>query len=307
MICIGFDDYGTARMNFDIDCLRSFLVVADTMSFSRAAGIVGRSQSTVSQQIAKLETQIGKGLLTRRKGRVIDLTSEGGKLVKYARRILQLNDEAYASMSDDVLAGFVRLGVPLDFFGRDFTAWLALFKNKHPMVGMEVEANQSDNLQKRSARGEFDLAFFKQETGAKLGTVALREQLVWVSGPNYTPDAGDSVPLILFPEGCAYRRCAIAALKDHKRAWHLSFVSPSFECLRSAAVEGMGITVLARALVAPPLRVVRHGLRLPQLPTVELVYSYGRRSNSRVVSELANYLADSLTNAGTMRAASMIS
>ena len=294
-------------MNFDIDCLRSFLVVADTMSFSRAAETVGRSQSTVSQQIAKLVTRIGKGLLTRRKGRVIDLTSEGRKLAQYARRMLQLNDEAYASMSDDVLAGFVRLGVPLDFFGRDFTAWLARFKNKHPMVGLEVEANQSENLQKRGARGEFDLAFFKQETGAKLGTVALQEQLVWVSGPNYSPDTGDSVPLILFPEGCAYRRCAIAALKDHRRAWHLSFVSPSFECLKSAAVEGMGITVLARALVAPPLRVVRYGLRLPQLPTVELVYSYGRRSNSRVVSELANDLADSLTNAGTMRAASMIS
>jgi DNA-binding transcriptional LysR family regulator len=295
------------RMNFDIDCLRSFLVVADTMSFSRAAESVGRSQSTVSQQIAKLEAQIGKGLLTRRKGRVIDLTSEGGKLVRYARRILQLNDEAYASMSDDVLAGFVRLGVPLDFFGRDFTAWLARFKNKHPMVGLEVEANQSENLMKRCARGEFDLAFFKQETGAKNGTVALREQLVWVSGPNYAPDAGESVPLILFPEGCAYRRCAVAALKDHKRPWHLSFVSPSFECLKSAAVEGMGVTVLARALVAPPLRVVRHGLRLPQLPSVELVYSHGRRSNSRVVSELANYLADSLTNAGTMHPASMMS
>jgi len=289
------------RMNFDIDCLRSFLVVADTMSFSRAAESVSRSQSTVSQQIAKLEAQIGKGLLTRRKGRVIELTSEGGKLVQYARRILQLNDEAYASMSDDVLAGFVRLGVPLDFFGRDFTAWLARFKNKHPMVGLEVESNQSENLMKRSARGEFDLAFFKQETGAKHGTVALREQLVWVSGPNYSPDAGESVPLILFPEGCAYRRCAVAALKDHKRPWHVSFVSPSFDCLKSAAVEGMGITVLARALVAPPLRVVRHGLRLPQLPTVELVYSYGRRSNSRVVSELANYLADSLSNVASVR------
>ena len=50
-------------------------------------------------------------------------------------------------------------------------------------------------------------------------------------------------------------------------------------------------------LVAPPLRIVRHGMRLPQLPTVELVYSHGRRSNSRVVSELAIYLADSLRNA----------
>jgi DNA-binding transcriptional LysR family regulator len=98
-------------MNFDIDCLRSFLVIADTMSFSRAAETVGRSQSTISQQIAKLETQVGKALLTRRKGRVIELTSEGGKLVEYARKILQLNDEAYASMSDDVLTGFVRIAM----------------------------------------------------------------------------------------------------------------------------------------------------------------------------------------------------
>ena len=293
-------------MNFDIDCLRSFLLVAETMSISRAAESVGRSQSTVSQQIAKLETQIGKGLLARRKGRVLELTSEGGKLVNYARQILQLNDEAYASMSDDVLTGFVRLGVPLDFFGRDFTTWLARFKSKHPMVGLEVEANQSENLMKRSARGEFDLAFFKQETGTKNGTVALSEQLVWVSGPTYLPDAQSSVPLILFPEGCAYRRVAVAALKDHKRSWHLSFVSPSFECLKSAAIEGMGITVLARSLVAPPLRVVRHGSRLPQLPTVELVYAQGRRRNSRVVDELAHYLADSLSNAGPVEALSSV-
>src|SRR5271154_166426 len=101
-------------------------------------------------------------------------------------------------MSDDLLAGFVRLGVPLDFFGRDFTTWLARFKNRKPMVGLEGEANQSENPMKRSARGEFDLAFFKQETGARHGTVALREQLVWVSGPNYADDETASVPLILF-------------------------------------------------------------------------------------------------------------
>src|SRR5271154_5460130 len=122
-------------LNFDIDCLRSFVVVADTMSVSRAADSVGRSQSTVSQQIAKLETQVGKPLLSRRKGRVIELTSEGGKLLQFARRILQLNDEAYASMSDDVLAGFVRLGVPLGFFRLAFTAWRPRFRNQHPSGG----------------------------------------------------------------------------------------------------------------------------------------------------------------------------
>ncbi len=283
-------------MNFDIDCLRTFVLVADSMSFSRAAETVGRSQSTVSQQIGKLEVQVGKSLLDRRKGRVFELTSEGTKLLQYACRMLQLNDEAYASMSDDVLTGFVRLGVPLDFFGRDFTTWLAGFKAIHPMVGLEIEANQSENLMKRSARGEFDLAFFKQDTGAKHGTVTLREQLVWVAGANYLPDALQSIPLILFPEGCAYRRCAIAALAEERRNWHLSFVSPSFELLRAAASEGMGVTVLARSLVTAPLRIISHNARLPELPTVELVYSQGRRTNSRVVGELATYLADSLAN-----------
>ena len=71
-------------LNFDIDCLRSFVLTADTMSISRAAESVGRSQSTVSQQIAKLEAQVGKPLLVRRKGRVMELTSEGGKLLQLA-------------------------------------------------------------------------------------------------------------------------------------------------------------------------------------------------------------------------------
>jgi DNA-binding transcriptional LysR family regulator len=100
----------------------------------------------------------------------------------------------------------------------------------------------------------------------------------------------------LFPEGCAYRRCAIAALGEEKRNWHLSFVSPSFELLRAAASEGMGVTVLARSLVTAPLRIISHNAKLPELPTVELVYSQGRRTNSRVVGELATYLADSLAN-----------
>src|SRR5258708_12259667 len=82
-------------VNLDIDCLRSFLMVADAMSFSRAAETVGRSQSTISQQIAKLETQVGRPLLSRRKGRVLELTSEGDRLVQFALRILHLTTHAF--------------------------------------------------------------------------------------------------------------------------------------------------------------------------------------------------------------------
>jgi DNA-binding transcriptional LysR family regulator len=283
-------------VNFDIDCLRTFTLVADTMSFSRAAQMVCRSQSTVSQQINKLERQVGKRLLHRRKGRAIEMTAEGHRLLQFGRKILQLNDEAYSSMADDALTGSVRLGVPLDFFGRNFTAWLAGFKTQNPMAALEVEANQSDNLLKRTERGEFDLAFFKQESGARRGTVVLREQLVWAAGRNFTPALDSSIPLILFPEGCAYRRFTISALRKSRRSWHISFVSPSFECLKTAVAENHGITVLARTLVSAPMREVGHQVGLPPLPTIELAYMYGHKHRSRVVTELTHYLANSLTN-----------
>ncbi len=77
----------------------------------------------------------------------------------------------------------------------------------------------------------------------------------------------------------------------------MSFVSPSFECLRTAVVEGLGVTVLARALVTPPMRIVSHSVGLPSLPPIELVYAYGRKNRSRVVTELARHLIDSLTAA----------
>lgn len=284
-------------MNFDIDCLRTFSLVTETMSFSRTAERVCRSQSTVSQQVSRLEDQVGARLFARRKGRILKLTHEGTRLLQYASQILRLNDEAYSAISAAELTGFVRLGVPLDFFGRDFTRWLATFKRLHPLVALEVESNQSEHLAKRSERGEFDLAFFKRETNSDRKNVALREQLVWVTGQNVVPSLEGSIPLILFPEGCAYRKIATEALHRLGRPWHLSFVSPSFECLRTAVAEGLGVTVLARALVSPEMRIIDHAVNLPPLPQIDLVYELGRDNNTREVHELASFLIEELSNA----------
>jgi DNA-binding transcriptional LysR family regulator len=285
-------------MNLDIDCLRTFAHIAHTMSFSRAAEAVRRTQATVSEQINKLETQLGRRLFVRRKGRVLQLTLDGDRLLQYASRILQLNDEAYSSMSDAALAGFVRLGLPLDFFGRNFTSWLARFKSLHPGVGLEVESDQSEQLLRRAGRGELDLAFFKQGIGAGHGHLVTREQLVWIARDDISRSLVPSLPLVLFPEGCTYRRLALSTLRGQGRPFHISFVSPSFDCLKTAVVEGLGISVLARALVSPPMRVIGQRFGLPPLPLVEVVYRYGSEEKSRIVTELARFLADSLTNAG---------
>src|SRR5690349_23277367 len=98
----------------DLDLLRSFVSVVDAGGFTRAGERVHRTQSTVSQQIRRLEESIGRTLLTR-DGKRVALTEEGERLLSYARRILALAQEARDVVSRPSTDGLVRLGIPEDF------------------------------------------------------------------------------------------------------------------------------------------------------------------------------------------------
>jgi molybdate transport repressor ModE-like protein len=76
----------------DPDLLRSFLCIAETGSFTRAAEMVGRSQSAVSMQLRRLETLLGHSLLSRSKGGAVRLTPHGSRLVEHAKEMLSIND-----------------------------------------------------------------------------------------------------------------------------------------------------------------------------------------------------------------------
>ncbi|MFM0268152.1 LysR family transcriptional regulator [Paraburkholderia sediminicola] len=73
--------------NLDIDVMRTLLAAQQLGSLNRAAERVGRSQSAVSQQMRKLEEQMGEPLF-RRKGRGLVLTEAGELVCSYARRIV---------------------------------------------------------------------------------------------------------------------------------------------------------------------------------------------------------------------------
>jgi DNA-binding transcriptional LysR family regulator len=98
----------------DLDLLRSFVSVVDTGGFTRAGERVHRTQSTVSQQIIRLEKTLGYPLL-HRNGRKATPTEQGERLVSYARRILSLEQEAREVVARPVSEGVLRLGVPEDF------------------------------------------------------------------------------------------------------------------------------------------------------------------------------------------------
>ena len=98
----------------DIGLLRSFVSVVDAGGFTRAGERVHRTQSTVSQQIKRLEDMVGRPLLERN-GKQATLTEEGERLISYARRILALEQEARDVVARPVVDGVVRLGIPEDF------------------------------------------------------------------------------------------------------------------------------------------------------------------------------------------------
>src|ERR1700692_3262592 len=152
----------------DLELLRSFVSVVDSGGFTRAGERIHRTQSTVSQQIKRLEDDVGQPLLNRT-GKDVTPTEAGERLLSYARRLL-----SFSAVTRDVWArpgheGAVRLGVPEDFAAYRLTKLLASFSRSHPGLRLDVRADQSANLKRDLERGDLDLELFKRAAGEKGG------------------------------------------------------------------------------------------------------------------------------------------
>src|ERR1700722_5858703 len=131
----------------DLELLRSFVSVVDAGGFTRAGERVHRTQSTVSQQIKRLEDDVGQTLLDRT-GKDVTPTEAGERLLSYARRLLALAEEARDVMTRPDHEGAVRLGVPQDFAAYRLTKLLAAFARSHPALRLDVRADQSKYLKR---------------------------------------------------------------------------------------------------------------------------------------------------------------
>src|SRR5882672_2232086 len=121
----------------DVDQLRTFIAIAETGSFTKAADVVNKTQSAVSMQMKRLEERLERPIFSR-DGRASKLTEDGQRLLDYARRIVKLNVETLAAFSDAALSGRVRLGVPDDYADRYLPEIMARFSRSHPEVELTV-------------------------------------------------------------------------------------------------------------------------------------------------------------------------
>jgi DNA-binding transcriptional LysR family regulator len=240
----------------DLELLRSFVSVVDSGGFTRAGERVHRTQSTVSQQIKRLEEDVGQPLLNRT-AKDVTPTDAGERLLSYARRLLALAEEARDVVTRPGNEGAVRLGVPEDFAAYRLTKLLAGFSRSHPGLRLDVRADQSANLKRDLEHGELDLALFKRAANEKGGIAVWPERVHWVTSKSHPRDTrAGSVPLIGFPVGCLYRAGAIHALESAGRAWHMAYTSSNLAGIQAAVAAGMGLSILSEMAIQADHRVL---------------------------------------------------
>jgi DNA-binding transcriptional LysR family regulator len=280
----------------DLDVLAMVVAVADAGSFVRGATLVHRSQSAVSMQVKTLEAALGKTLFIRR-ARSVTPTQDGLVLIAYARRMLALRDEAWASLVHPEVKGQVVIGVPDDYASSLLPSVLRKFSATYPKVEIQVVGLPSNALVPLVKDNKVDLACMTRVKGAN-GEFIRLEPMVWASATSAS--TGHEIwkerplPIAVFATGSVARANALHALERAKIAYRTSYESPSLFGLFSMVDAGLAIAPLARCAV--PERFVQLGRAegLPALPALEIVLARSARSNRAPCDFLAEQILSEL-------------
>ena len=258
-------------MSLDTVTLQCFLAVADTGSFTKAADRVGRTQSAISQQIAKLEHITEKTLINR--GKALSLTTDGELFLGYARKIFELHREALDRFKEPELQGEIRFGLPEDFATMVLSDVLVDFSRLHPRVILNVECDLTLNILNQFTQGKSDLVLLKTHQPKTLPKAVniWSEAVEWIGKPDFfsSVDRNSIIPLVLSPHPCVYRENVIQTLEKAGVRWRLVYSSPSYAGRMAAVKAGLGISAIQRTMIPSYLESIEHSI-LPKLNNIHI-------------------------------------
>ena len=170
--------------NVSLDSLRTLVITQDVGGFGRASERLGRTPSAISLQMKRLQDEIGVPLFSKQ-GRKLLLTEQGEIALRYARRVLELNDEMIDVLRGASLSGVVRIGFAQDFTANVLPLVLERFSGLYPLVKLEVTVDRGQVLIQALNAGELDLALTLGGSESKTARVLSELPLHWMASPRF--------------------------------------------------------------------------------------------------------------------------
>ena len=270
---------------FDPIQLKSFLTLAETRNFTRAAERLGISQPTVSQHVRKLEQAAGRVLVTR-DTRDVRLTDNGDAMAGFAHTILAANDVATRYFSGAAMRGRLRFGTADDLAITGLPRILREFRQLYPQINLELTVSQSDQLHRRLKAGALDLVFVKWVTGTQEGEVVEQDTFAWVGLEQTVLEPDAPVPVIVYPAPSLSRKLALDALEAAGRTWRVTCTTKQISGVLAALRAGIGIAVMPTSLVPEDLKVITRRFDLPPVGDVDFTLIRNPLANTEVVDAL---------------------
>ena len=232
----------------DLELLRTFVTVARTGEFKKAAEIICRSQAAISMQIKRLETQTGTCLMTRN-NRGIRLTDAGETLLSYGEQLLKLSSATLTALKTDNLHGKLNIGIPTDYAQDFLNHFMPVLQREQPNLESRIVCDRSRSLRKRVAAGELDIAIVSAETEDPDDHLIWTERLLWSAPVSSRLEELSPMPIAMYEDSCIVRDLCLAELQRSKVNYRIAFGSPVMDNLAAAVEQGYAIALLPESVL----------------------------------------------------------
>ncbi len=273
--------------NLDITALRSFVAVADTGGVTKAAGFLHLTQSAVSMQLKRLEESLGISLIDR-SARSVALTAEGEQLLSYARRMIDLNDEAWGRLTANEFEGEIVLGVPHDIIYPYIPPILRRFASEFPRMRMRLVSAPTTRLREMFGRGECDAILTTEEQPGPGGEALVQLPLVWIGA--ISGSAWKQRPLpVAFCKNCIFRAGVLRRMDEAQFDWEMIVDSDMDNAVEAVVSADLAIHAAIKGVYPRQTAPIHHDGALPDPGRTQIVL-YMQRSNATVSGALRDMI-----------------
>ncbi len=268
--------------------LRSFVAVADHGGVTKAAGMLNFTQSAVSMQLKRLEEMLGIALMDR-SSRRIALTPAGEQLLGYARRIIEMNDEAMVRLTSKSYEGEIILGVPHDIVYPVVPEVLQRFSAEFPRMKVTLVSAYTYTLKEQFDRGEIDIILTTEAEPDSRGEVLDERPLCWIGAPG--GQAWRHRPLrYASSRNCLFRPLTIRAMESAGIDWENAVDTASDRTVEATVSADLALTAMIEGTEPSQLAPVEHCEELPALGMQKICMYRQDRSSPEVARRVAEML-----------------